>query len=64
MNVNEGAIDRSLRVLAGIALIALAYFQVIGLWGYVGLIPLVTGAAGTRPVYSLFGISTCPSGRG
>ncbi|MBG9390218.1 YgaP family membrane protein [Caenimonas aquaedulcis] len=61
MKVNEGTLDRSLRVIAGLALIALAYFGTIGAWGYIGVVPLVTGAAGMCPLYSLLGISTCPA---
>ncbi|MES2785378.1 MAG: DUF2892 domain-containing protein [Pseudomonadota bacterium] len=63
MKVNEGTLDRTLRVLAGIALIALAYMGTIGPWGYIGIVPLVTGALGMCPLYSLLGISTCPISR-
>ena len=61
MKINEGAIDRSLRVLVGLALIGMAWFGTIGPWGYIGVVPLVTGAAGVCPLYSLLGISTCPA---
>lgn len=63
MKVNEGTLDRTVRVLAGIALIALAYTGTIGPWGYIGIVPLVTGALGMCPLYSLLGISTCPISR-
>jgi hypothetical protein len=64
MNTNVGKIDRVLRIGAGIALIALALgvlpdYQTP--WGWLGLIPLATGAFGTCPVYSLLGIQTCSS---
>ncbi len=60
MKTNEGSIDRALRIIAGIALIALAYTGAIGKWGYIGILPLLTGIMGICPAYSIFGISTCP----
>ena len=63
MNVNEGVIDRSLCVVAGLALMGLAVTGTVGLWGYIGIIPLVTGAVGMCPLYSLLGINTCPASR-
>jgi hypothetical protein len=59
MNSNEGTLDRSLRVIAGLALIGMAATGVIGAWGYVGVVPLLTGAVGWCPVYTLLGINTC-----
>ncbi len=63
MKINEGAIDRSLRVIAGLVLIGLAATGTVGLWGYIGIIPLVTGAVGMCPLYSLLGINSCPTPR-
>lgn len=63
MKVNEGVIDRSLRVVAGLVLIGLAATGTIGPWGYIGVIPLVTGAIGMCPIYSLLGINSCPTPR-
>lgn len=63
MKVNEGVLDRVLRVVAGLVLIGLAATGTIGAWGYVGVIPLVTGAVGMCPVYSLLGINSCPTPR-
>ena len=60
MTKNEGTLDRTLRVAAGIALIALAWSGTIGAWGWIGLVPLVTGAVGVCPLYSMLGIRTCP----
>jgi len=57
--LNVGNIDRGLRILLGIALIGMALAGVIGFWGYVGLVPLLTGAIGSCPLYSLLGMSTC-----
>ena len=62
MKVNEGMIDRVIRVGGGVALIALAASGVIGVWGYIGVVPLVTGLLGNCPVYSIFGLSTCRVG--
>ncbi len=56
---NEGTIDRVLRVALGIALLYVA-FTGRGVWGYLGAIPLLTGLMGSCPLYSLFGVSTCP----
>lgn len=64
MKVNEGAVDRGLRVVAGLVLIGLAATGTVGVWGYVGIIPLLTGALGMCPIYSLLGINTCPASRG
>lgn len=61
MKVNEGALDRGLRVVAGLVLIGLAATGTIGAWGYIGLVPLVTGAVGLCPLYALVGIDTCPA---
>ena len=59
MNTNVGTIDRALRVIAGIALIALAGTGAIGVWGYIGVVPLATALMGWCPAYSLLGIKTC-----
>lgn len=61
MTSNEGSLDRALRVTAGLILITLAATGTVGAWGYIGLIPLVTGAIGLCPLYSLLGINTCPA---
>jgi len=59
MKVNVGTIDRALRIFAGIALIALAFLGTIGAWGYIGVVPLLTGLLGVCPAYSLLGLNTC-----
>ena len=60
---NEGTIDRALRVILGLALIA-GYFMNGGgaySWLYLlGIIPLVTGLIGSCPLYTILGINTCP----
>jgi hypothetical protein len=57
---NEGTVDRVLRVVAGAALVSLVFVGPETPWGWIGLVPLVTGLVGNCPVYSLLGISTCP----
>ena len=62
MTINVGTIDRILRVIVGLALIALALGFFSGyqtVWGWIGVIPLATGLVGTCPAYSLFGLNTC-----
>lgn len=56
---NEGTIDRVLRVIVGLVLIALAYTGKLTPWGWIGVVPLVTGLIGYCPAYTLFGIRTC-----
>jgi hypothetical protein len=60
MKANVGSIDKILRIVVGLALIAMAVMNVapIGVWGWIGVIPLVTGLAGFCPLYSLIGMST------
>lgn len=60
MKTNEGTIDRVLRVLAGLVLIGLAATGTVGWWGYLGVVPLLTGAVGYCPLYTVLGVSTCP----
>lgn len=56
--LNVGNLDRALRIAAGLTLIGLALAGTVGPWGYVGLVPLLTGVAGLCPLYSLLGLST------
>ena len=60
MKTNEGTIDRAVRIIAGLILIALTATGTVGVWGWIGIMPLLTGAIGFCPAYSIFGISTCP----
>jgi hypothetical protein len=57
---NEGTVDRVLRVVVGAALLSLVFVGPETPWGWIGVVPLVTGLLGNCPVYSLLGISTCP----
>ncbi|QHE86121.1 YgaP family membrane protein [Hydrogenophaga sp. BPS33] len=59
MTKNVGGIDRSLRIVIGLALIVAAATGTIGLWGYIGALPLVTGLVGWCPPYAIFGFNTC-----
>ena len=58
--INEGVVDRSLRVIAGVALLSLVFVGPKTLWGLIGLLPLATGIGGNCPLYSVLGIRTCP----
>lgn len=60
MKAHVGGMDRVLRVLVGVALIALAFAETVGWWGWLGVVPLVTGLAGFCPLYNLLGIRTSP----
>jgi hypothetical protein len=59
--VNEGSIDRAARVIVGLGLLSLAFVGPHTPWGYLGLVPLATGALGFCPLYRVFGLSTCPA---
>lgn len=60
MKMNVGNIDRILRIVAGLALIALAATNTVGVWGYIGIVPLLTGIFKFCPAYALLGVNTCP----
>jgi O-antigen ligase len=60
MKSNVGGIDRILRIVAGLVLIALALTGTIGLWGWIGLVPLGTALFGFCPLYTVLGLNTCP----
>ena len=60
MKSNVGGIDRILRVVVGVALIALTLMGVIGAWGWIGVVPLLTAAVGFCPLYTVLGFSSCP----
>jgi membrane-associated protease RseP (regulator of RpoE activity) len=59
MKANVGGIDKILRIVAGLALIAWA---VMGgpVWAWIGVVPLLTGLVNFCPFYPLLGMSTCP----
>ena len=59
MSRNEGNIDPALRIIAGFALLALVFVGPQTPWGWIGIVPLVTGLVGFCPLYRLLGINTC-----
>lgn len=63
MSTNEGMIDRALRIVVGLGLIAVALGLVPGVpatvWAWIGVVPLLTGLIGWCPAYTILGISTC-----
>ena len=59
MKSNVGGIDRILRIVVGAVLVILAATGQVGVWGWIGLLPLATGLMGWCPAYPLLGISTC-----
>jgi hypothetical protein len=62
MKSNVGSVDRVLRIILGIGLLTLVFFlEGTARWfGLIGIVPLATGVFRFCPVYSLFGINTCP----
>lgn len=61
MKANVGSIDRAIRIVIGLALIAATLLGFIGVWGWLGVIPLATGIFRFCPAYLPFGMSTCDS---
>jgi membrane protein implicated in regulation of membrane protease activity len=59
MKSNVGGIDRIIRIVLGLALIGLTVTGNIGMWGWLGVVPLATGALGWCPPYAIFGFNTC-----
>ncbi len=59
MMQNVGTVDRVIRVATGLALIAASLLGYIGVWGWVGVVPLATGLFRFCPAYLPFGLSTC-----
>lgn len=61
MKFNVGTIDRVIRIVVGVALIGAAAAGLIGMWGYIGVVPLATGLFKFCPAYALLGVNTCPA---
>ncbi len=60
---NEGTVDRALRIIVGVALLAMFFLYPGASWRYwtlIGIVPLLTGLVGSCPLYSILGMSTCP----
>ncbi|MEX8495185.1 DUF2892 domain-containing protein [Sphaerotilus sp.] len=60
MKVNVGGTDRILRIVVGLILILLVLSGQIGVWGWIGVVPLATGLFRMCPLYSMLGMNTCP----
>jgi len=63
MKTNVGGIDRILRIVIGLVLIALAATGTVGVWGWIGVVPLATAALGFCPLYTVLGLNSCPARR-
>lgn len=59
MQVNVGTVDRVIRIAVGLLLIGLAATGRIGVWGWIGVVPLITGFVRFCPAYSILGLKTC-----
>jgi len=59
MKTNVGTVDRVLRILAGLTLLALFALGWIGAWGLIGIVPLATGLLRFCPLYGVLGLRTC-----
>ncbi|MBC8520059.1 MAG: DUF2892 domain-containing protein [Gammaproteobacteria bacterium] len=59
MSKNVGGIDRILRIVIGVALIAATAAGMLPVWGYIGVVPLATGLLSWCPAYTVLGIKTC-----
>lgn len=62
MKKNVGGIDRILRIVLGLGLLAFAFAgpEGVKVWGFVGIVPLATGLLNFCPLYSIIGFNTCP----
>lgn len=63
LKTNEGTIDRALRIIVGVVLLAMFFLYPDASWRYwtlIGIVPLLTGLIGSCPLYSILGVSTCP----
>ncbi|WER49920.1 DUF2892 domain-containing protein [Cupriavidus sp. WKF15] len=63
MQANVGTVDRVLRIVVGLVLIGLAATGRIGAWGWIGVLPLLTGIVRVCPAYSILGVKTCASSK-
>ncbi len=64
MKVNVGGIDKIIRIVIGALLLILAATGTLGVWAWIGIVPLATGLMGWCPAYALFGIRTCSTKQG
>lgn len=57
---NAGTLDRTVRIVLGISLLAIAFVGPKTPFGFIGVVPLLTGLIGFCPLYRLVGLNTCP----
>jgi hypothetical protein len=60
---NAGTLDRTIRIVLGLAVLSLAFIGPRTPFAYIGIVPLVTGLIGFCPLYRLVGLNTCPVGK-
>ena len=58
--VTEHPVERVIRVVVGVVLVSLVFIGPKTTWGWIGIVPVLTGATGLCPLYTVLGISTCP----
>lgn len=63
LKINEGTLDRAIRIALGVTLLALVFIGPKTAWGWIGVVPLATGLIGWCPLYSVLGIDTCRAGK-
>jgi len=63
MQTNVGTVDRVLRVVIGLVLIGLAATGRVGAWGWIGILPLLTGIVRVCPAYGILGVKTCATSK-
>ncbi len=61
MKINEAGWDRTLRIVIGLVAISLVFVGPKTMWGLLGIIPLSTGVTGSCLLYTVMGVSTCPT---
>ena len=59
MTKNVGCIDKIIRIVLGLALIAATLMGALPVWGWIGIVPLATGLMGWCPPYAILGFNTC-----
>jgi hypothetical protein len=64
MEKNLGEIDRGVRAVVGVVLLAMMFTWPHTLWGLVGIVPLSTAVLGFCPLYRILGLSTRPLKQG
>ena len=57
---NEHKVERTARIILGLALLSLVFVGPQTLWGLTGIVLLATGLLGSCPLYTILGVSTCP----